>query len=79
MSTPIPEFRPGTRILGQNTTGPVQIGWILSKGTPAGRANIALMLEADATTVRVANATYVEEGGTLPTGVAAFKINFANP
>ena len=81
MSTPLPDFKPGTRIIGQASgAGPIPSpGVILSKGAAAGQQNIVISLATTVANTFVANAAFVDDNGSLPTTGAAFKINYVNP
>ena len=80
MSTPLPDFKPGTRIIGQTAAGPIPSpGVVLSKGAAAGQHNIVIWLATTGANTFVANAAFVEESASLPTLGAAFKLNFTTP
>lgn len=80
MSTPPPEFKPGTRIIGQTAASPIPSpGIVLSRGAAAGQANIVIWLATTGANTFVANAQYVGDSGSLPTTGAAFQVNYVNP
>ena len=81
MSTPLPDYKPGTRVIGQASgAGPIPSpGIVLSKGAAAGQHNIVIWLATTGANTFVANAAFVDDNSSLPTTGAAFKINYVNP
>lgn len=79
MSTPLPDFRPGTKIYGQNAAGVRGPGWVYADGAAAGQSNILIINEASGATVVVANAAYIAEDTAFAAATAQFKLNYVTP
>ena len=79
MSTPLPDFKPGTSIYGQNAAGLNGPGWVYADGAANGQSNIVIINNASGALVVVANAAWVPEGTAFTAATAQFKVNFAHP
>lgn len=79
MSTPLPDFRPGTKVYGQNAAGVRGPGWVYADGAAAGQSNIVIINEASGALVVVANAAYITEDANFAAATAQFKLNYATP
>lgn len=79
MSTPLPDFRPGTTIYGQNAAGLNGPGHVYADGAGNGQSNIIITSVADGARVVVLNAAFVPEGTPFTAATAQFKLNFCNP
>jgi len=76
MSTPLPVFAPGTRVIAQNAAGQTGPGTIYAKGAGAGQANISFLRNDTGAPVVLANANFVAEDAPFVGGQDQFKLNF---
>lgn len=79
MSTPLPDFRPGTKVYGQNAAGVRGPGFVYADGAAAGQSNIVIFNEASGAQVVVANAAFIAEDANFAAATAQFKLNYATP
>lgn len=79
MSTPLPDFKAGTKVYAQNAAGLNGPGWIFADGAAEGQSNITFLRNDTGAATVVSNAAYVAEGTAFTGGVAQFKLNFTNP
>lgn len=79
MSTPLPDFKPGTKVYGQNAAGVRGPGWVFADGAAAGQSNILIINEASGATVVVNGAAFISEDTNFAAATAQFKLNFATP
>lgn len=79
MSTPLPDFKAGTKIYGQNAAGVRGPGFVYADGATSGNSNIVIWNEASGAQVVVADAQFISEDTAFDDNTAQFKLNFATP
>ncbi len=79
MSTPLPDFRPGTKVYGQNAAGVRGPGFVYADGAVNGQSNIVIWNEASGAPVVVTGAAYITEDANFASATAQFKLNYATP
>lgn len=75
MSTPLPSFAPGTRVIAQTAAGLIGPGVIYNKGAAAGQANINFFRNDTGAATVLANANYITEDTAWTSGQDQFKLN----